>query len=147
MRKKFTIIIIVIFIICSLIYSQIPREKLLKRISIPSQKHLRGLVDLVGFAHTKEQIEYVVKFLEEVEKERILENQKKYNLSPDSYFIAGISPHDDYFYAGRGYIQLYRYIKASTVVIFGVCHWAKTYNIKDKLVFDKMFGYIKKTYI
>jgi len=136
MRKKIVFIIIVIFLSSFLVYSQIPREKLLKRISIPSQKYLRGLVDLVGFAHTKEQIEYVVQVLEEVEKEKIIENQKKYNLSSDSYFIAGISPHDDYFYAGRGYIQIFRYIKAPTVIIFGVCHWAKTYRVENKFVFD-----------
>lgn len=118
------------------VYAQIPREELLKRNSIPSQKDLRGLADLVGFAHTKEQMEYVASYLEKAEKKKIVENQKDYGFSPETSLIAGISPHDDYFYAGRGYVQIMRYIKAPRVIIFGVCHWAKTYDLKDKLVFD-----------
>ncbi len=136
MNKKILFTIVIVLVTGFLAYPQIPREKLLKRISIPSQKDLRGLVDLIGFAHTKEQIEYVVNLLEETEKEKIVENQKKYSLSSETHLIAGICPHDDYFYAGRGYIQLLRYIKAPIVVIFGVCHWAKTYNIEKEFVFD-----------
>lgn len=119
-----------------MMFSQIPKKQLLKRVAIPSQDGLRGLVDIVGFAHTKEQIEHVVNSLEEVEKNQIFDNQKKYSFTSETVLIAGISPHDDYFYAGRGYIQLMRYIKAKAVVIFGVCHWAKTFGVYDKFVFD-----------
>jgi AmmeMemoRadiSam system protein B len=36
--------------------------------------------------------------------------------------IGGISPHDDYLYAGRVYFPLYRSLHAREVVIFGVTH-------------------------
>lgn len=136
MKKRVFLVLISLFWVSFFAFAQIPRKELLKRISVPSQKDLRGLVDLVGFAHTKEQIEYVASLLEKADKEKIVENQRKYGFSSGTSLIAGISPHDDYFYAGRGYIQVMRYIKAPRVVIFGVCHWAKTYNLKDKLVFD-----------
>lgn len=142
MAKKIFSLIIIFLWANLFILAQIPsKRELLKRISIPAQKDLRGLVDLVGFAHTQEQIEYMVNYLEKVDKEKIAENQRKYGFIPATSFLAGISPHDDYFYAGRGYIQVMRYIKAPRVIIFGVCHWAKTYNLKDKFVFDSFFNW------
>lgn len=136
MKNRFFLLFASIFLISFFVSSQVPKKELLKRVSIPSQKGLRGLVDLVGFSHSREQIEYVVNYLEKEEKEKILENQKEYGFSSETSLVAGISPHDDYFYAGRGYIQIMRYIKAPRVIIFGVCHWAKSYNLKDKLIFD-----------
>jgi len=137
MVKRIFSLVIILSLTNLFLIAQMPtKEELLKRITIPAQKDLRGLVDLVGFAHTKDQIEYVVNYLEKAEKEKIAANQKKYGFTSATSLVAGISPHDDYFYAGRGYIEVMRYIKAPRVIIFGVCHWAKTYNLKDKFVFD-----------
>lgn len=53
--------------------------------------------------------------------------------------VAGISPHDDYLYAGHVYYRLYKHIQAREVVVFGVTHSAireMLQNPVDKLVFD-----------
>ena len=53
--------------------------------------------------------------------------------------IAGISPHDDFLYAGRVYYPLHSQIKAKEVVIFGVTHREPRLKAGDpqgKLIFD-----------
>jgi AmmeMemoRadiSam system protein B len=53
--------------------------------------------------------------------------------------IAGISPHDDYLYAGRAYYPLFKRINAKEVVIFGVTHSSVRKALgdpRDKLIFD-----------
>jgi len=51
-------------------------------------------------------------------------------------FAAVVCPHDDYYYAGRLYALLMPYIKANTVIVFGVFHKARVWDLSDKLVFD-----------
>jgi MEMO1 family protein len=53
--------------------------------------------------------------------------------------IAGISPHDDYLYAGRVYWPLFQKIAAPEVLIFGVTHKTvrdKVGDPREKLIFD-----------
>lgn len=53
--------------------------------------------------------------------------------------IAGISPHDDYLYAGGVYYPLFKRINAKEVVIFGVTHSSVRKALGDpreKLIFD-----------
>jgi AmmeMemoRadiSam system protein B len=53
--------------------------------------------------------------------------------------IAGISPHDDYLYAGNIYYTLYPNIKTKEVVIFGVTHGTVRKAMNDPrnvLIFD-----------
>lgn len=53
--------------------------------------------------------------------------------------IAGISPHDDYLYAGPIYYRLFKHIDAREVVIFGVTHSSVRKALgdpRDKLIFD-----------
>ena len=45
--------------------------------------------------------------------------------------MAGISPHDDYLYAGKVYYPLYKLINAKEVVIFGVTHGTVRKKIND----------------
>jgi AmmeMemoRadiSam system protein B len=45
--------------------------------------------------------------------------------------IAGISPHDDYLYAGKVYYLIYKLIEAKEVVIFGVTHGTVRKKIND----------------
>jgi len=55
------------------------------------------------------------------------------------HLIAGISPHDDYLYAGRVYYSLFKRINAKDVVIFGVTHSSVRKALgdpQDKLIFD-----------
>jgi AmmeMemoRadiSam system protein B len=62
--------------------------------------------------------------------------------------VAGISPHDDYLYAGKVYYPLYNRIKAPEVVIFGVTHSTVRKALSDphnKVIFDE-YDYWKGPY-
>ena len=76
MKNKFFLLLASIFLISFFVSSQIPKKELLKRVSIPSQKGLRGLVDLVGFSHSREQIEYVVNYLEKKRRKKYSRTKK-----------------------------------------------------------------------
>ncbi len=45
--------------------------------------------------------------------------------------VAGISPHDDYLYAGRVYYPLFKNLRAKEAVIFGVTHGTVRKEIGD----------------
>ena len=48
---------------------------------------------------------------------------------------AAISPHDNYRFAGKLYYESLRGINASKIILIGVAHRARNYNLKDKLIF------------
>ena len=48
---------------------------------------------------------------------------------------AAISPHDDYKYAGRLYYESLKGINANTIILIGVAHRAKNFNLQDKIIF------------
>jgi AmmeMemoRadiSam system protein B len=50
--------------------------------------------------------------------------------------IGAICPHDDYLYAGRGYVHVMREVRAPRVILVGVSHTARRRGIQDKLIFD-----------
>ncbi len=50
---------------------------------------------------------------------------------PDRDLVAGISPHDDYLYAGRVYYPLFNKLKTKEAVIFGVTHGTVRKEIGD----------------
>jgi len=112
---------------------------------IQSTEELRGLKDTVGFAISAPQMDLTVELSNKEEADRIKENAEKMGLKEGSYFIAGISPHDDYIYAGPVYIHLYPYIKAKRVVIFGVSHYARRWKVENTLIFDS-FKYWRGPY-
>jgi AmmeMemoRadiSam system protein B len=62
--------------------------------------------------------------------------REKHGWDSETSIIAGVCPHDDYYYAGRLYSLLIPHIRAKTVVLFGVFHKAKVFGLQDKLVFD-----------
>lgn len=115
--------------------AQIPLERVLKKITIPSEKDLRGLVDVVGFPQTAEQMDYIGKSSEEHERTAIQDNQRKFNLDENTAFICGVSPHDDYTLAAYDYVHVHRYMKARTVILIGNAHWAEAFGIRNKLIF------------
>ncbi|HHM24278.1 MAG TPA: AmmeMemoRadiSam system protein B [Bacteroidetes bacterium] len=127
-------LMLVLFPLASL-QAQIPMERVLSRVTIPAQGDLRGLVDTVGFAQRAEQMDVIVRRAEELERQAIRDNQKKYGLTDESRFIYGISPHDDYMLAGRTYVHVHRYIRAKTVILLGNAHWSETFGIRNKLIF------------
>jgi MEMO1 family protein len=73
----------------------------------------RPVRDKTGYCWQPAQLERFMEFL----KQRA--PKPPGDLPP---LVAGISPHDDYLYAGRVYYPLFQRISAPEVVIFGVTH-------------------------
>ncbi len=48
---------------------------------------------------------------------------------------AAISPHDNYRFAGRLYYESLRGINAPTIILIGVAHSARNFDLQDKLIF------------
>jgi AmmeMemoRadiSam system protein B len=88
---------------------------------LASAQEVRPIKDDVGFCWDASQMKRLVDYLRE--KETIKEAAGP--------IVAGISPHDDYLYAGRVYYPLFRALHAKEVVIFGVTHGTVRKEIGD----------------
>ncbi len=108
----------------------------LPKTAVPSTQFVRGLKDTVGFAISPAEMNLVVKLSREADAPQLKAGAKKYHLVPGSDYIAGISPHDDYIYAGPVYAHLYPYLRAKRVIIFGVSHYARRRKVANTLIFD-----------
>ncbi len=103
-------------------------------------QNVRPIRDNVGYPWQADKMDLFVKWLDE--------NCEQQNFSPEN-LIAGISPHDDYLYAGKIYYPLYKLIHVKEVVIFGVTHGTvrKEINDTNKVLildeFDKWKGSYK----
>lgn len=53
----------------------------------------------------------------------------------DLKWKAAISPHDNYRFAGELYYKALRGINAPKIILIGVAHRARNYNLQDKLIF------------
>ena len=51
------------------------------------------------------------------------------------HWKAAISPHDAYKYAGRLYYESLKGISANTVILVGVAHFARNFDLQDKIIF------------
>jgi MEMO1 family protein len=93
-------------------------------------QEIRPVRDSIGFCWNAGQMTRLVQYL------AVSENDP----ADRHVFIAGISPHDDYLYSGKVYIPLFRSVKATEVVIFGVTHGTVRREIGDPqgiLIFDE----------
>ncbi|MFC1493070.1 AmmeMemoRadiSam system protein B [candidate division KSB1 bacterium] len=115
--------------------AQIPLERVLGRITIPSEGDTRGLVDVVGFPDKAEQMDFIGPLVEDLEKDALAENRDKFGLDQTQGMICGICPHDDYALAARVYVHIQKYIKAKTVILIGNSHWSEAFGIRDRLIF------------
>ena len=77
------------------------------------ENNIRPVRDNVGFCWNASEMDKLMSYLSENSETKTADN---------GLLIGGISPHDDYLYAGRVYYPLYPLIKAKEVVIFGVTH-------------------------
>jgi AmmeMemoRadiSam system protein B len=92
---------------------------------------LRPVRDDVGFCWDKHQMGRLLDYLKSVDKDTM----------ELPMLVAGISPHDDYLYAGALYYPLFKRISRTVkeVVIFGVTHGTVRKKIgdhRDILIFD-----------
>jgi AmmeMemoRadiSam system protein B len=97
---------------------------------------IRMQKDTVGYAKNPAAVAALVSFLDSAEAKRFAANEAAFPKMSEGPMIGAICPHDDYLYAGRGYIHVMSRVKAPTVVIFGVSHTARRHGIQDKLIFD-----------
>ncbi len=86
---------------------------LLNNMSSAQENNVRPVRDNVGFCWQASEMDTLMQYLSENSETKTAEN---------GLLIGGISPHDDFLYAGRVYYPLYPLIKAKEVVIFGVTH-------------------------
>lgn len=101
-----------------------------------AQKKIRLPIDAVGFATKAWQMDSVVKRIDRIYGPDIDSANRVNMLYENTAFRLAICPHDDYAYAGFLYETVIPHIKAKTVIIFGVAHKAKKFNVEQKLVFD-----------
>ncbi len=101
-----------------------------------AQKKVRLPIDSVGFATKSWQMDSVVKRIDKIYSSDIDSAKGLSTLNENTTFRLAICPHDDYTYAGFLYESVIPHIKAKTVIIFGVAHKAKKFNVEQKLVFD-----------
>jgi AmmeMemoRadiSam system protein B len=116
--------------------AQIPMEQVLKRITVPSTATLRGLVDVVGFPQTPGQMTFIGGLVERLETDAMTENQRRLGLKEQFGLAAAWCPHDDYMIAARVYAHVQRYMTARTIILIGNAHWAQTFGIRGRLIFD-----------
>jgi AmmeMemoRadiSam system protein B len=90
-------------------------------ISFLAAQEIRPVRDSIGYCWNAEQMKRLVDFL------AVNENKP----TPNHVFVAGISPHDDFLYAGQVYLPLFRSIKPKEVVVFGVTHGTVRKEIGD----------------
>lgn len=84
-------------------------------------RSVRPVRDDVGFCWDMETMKRLVLYLQLNETDIV---------NPEG-LVAGISPHDDYLYAGRVYFPLFRAIRCREVVVFGVTHATVRQAIND----------------
>jgi AmmeMemoRadiSam system protein B len=81
----------------------------------------RPVRDDVGFCWQRPQMRRLMQLLAKTDRADF----------PVRGLVAGISPHDDYLYAGRVYFPLFKKLRTKEVVIFGVTHGTVRKEIGD----------------
>jgi MEMO1 family protein len=106
------------------------REDVERSMGLRSEGELvRGQLDTVGFAVTREQAEDVVATAIQAERQRL-------DAFPAA-LVAAVCPHDDHLYAAGVHVHTTERIAAPRVVLVGVFHRAQLWQLKDRLVFDR----------
>jgi len=91
---------------------------------------VRKPVDTIGFATKQYQIDSVMSRILSLQGEML----SKAPMVSDCRLA--VCPHDDYTYVGWLYPATLRNINAKTIILFGVAHKARRFNLEDALVFD-----------
>jgi AmmeMemoRadiSam system protein B len=97
---------------------------------------IRAQKDTIGYATRPDQVETLVRLVDSLEAPRYASNAAAFPSMKMGPMIGAICPHDDYLYAGRGYVHVMRGLKAPRVILFGVSHTARRRGIQGALIFD-----------
>lgn len=111
-------------------------QQLLDKVGIKPADGHRGQMDIVGFVTTADQMDAVLAQCRDLAAKREKTLRDKHGWDDETSFVAGVCPHDDYYYAGRLYSLLLPRVRAKTVILFGVFHKARVFGLRDQLVFD-----------
>ncbi len=106
---------------------------------------IRNFVDTVGFAHTPQQVEYILKQTDSLFGDLIRQRRDSLGITEETVWKAAISPHDDHAYASYLYPLLLDNVEAPKLIIFGVAHKAWKFGLKDSLIFGT-FDYWRGAY-
>jgi AmmeMemoRadiSam system protein B len=90
---------------------------------ILNSQTIRPIRDSIGYCWNSSEMNSFIKYLSDNENKELFNNYGN--------LVAGISPHDDFLYAGKVYLPLFRLIKTKEVVIFGVTHGTVRKEIGD----------------
>jgi AmmeMemoRadiSam system protein B len=93
---------------------------------------MRGLADTVGFARWDWQMDSIMARIGSMNHDDLNRSEQ----APGTIWKTAICPHDDYTYAGWLYPAVLKNVVARTVIIFGVAHKARSFNLENQLVFD-----------
>lgn len=88
-----------------------------------AEKKIRYVHDTIGFTKYNWQLDSIYNRL------GIQDSKNKL------HWKAAISPHDDYKYAGRLYYESLKGINANTIILIGVAHRARNFDLQDKIIF------------
>lgn len=97
-----------------------------------SENLTRGLADTVGFAQYDWQMDSIITRINSQYKTNLIHAVQ----APGTIWKTAVCPHDDYCYAGWLYQAVLSNVTAKTVIIFGVAHRAKSFNLENQLIFD-----------
>jgi len=90
-------------------------------VSFLTAQEFRPVRDSIGFCWNAGQMKRLVDYV----------SANEHRPSTSHVFVAGISPHDDFLYAGQVYLPLFQSIKPKEVIIFGVTHGTVRKEIGD----------------
>jgi len=94
----------------------------------------RGQLDVIGYPTREDQLKKVVAQSETAARQRHGEIAGNWNET--TRFVAGVCPHDDYYYAARLYNLVLKRLIARRIILFGVSHKARLFKVKNRMVFD-----------
>jgi MEMO1 family protein len=103
---------------------------------LPKADKIRKPVDPVGFATKGWQMDQVMVRINQKFGDKIDEARSRNDTQSFTMWKTVICPHDDYTYASWLYPAVLKNVKATTVILIGVAHKAKKFNVEDKIVFD-----------
>jgi AmmeMemoRadiSam system protein B len=113
------------------------RQDMERMMGLPSQgDRIRGVRDTVGFVISAEQADAVIGLAVQAEAASLREQDQRLGSSAEAGFLGGVCPHDDHLYASRVYVHLTQRITAPRVLLVGVFHRARYWDLENRLVFD-----------
>jgi AmmeMemoRadiSam system protein B len=138
MKKGFLLLFIISLLLFTIVCKRDTRTS-----ERPSK--IRNLADTVGYAHTAEQMDSLIKLINNLYGPERKSIYRIHNIQENSTWKTVICPHDDYSYVGELYPYVIENLSAKTVFIFGVAHQAQTFDVENNLIFDS-FSHWKGPY-